>query len=1050
MTPKLARAVRPLVGSLLLSLLTAAAASAQQRGTVRGRVTDSTGTRPVADAQVTVVGSQLGALTNAAGDYSIQNVPAGSRQINARRIGYTAKTATVTVTDGGSVQANFSLDRQAAQLSQIVVTAFGQQTEARTLGSAVQTVQGSAIAETQRPNFVNALQGRIAGVEVNSSSGVPGASASITIRGVSSISGSNQPLFIIDGVPLDNKTQNTNVLASDAPGSTTAFNNRGLDFTNRASDLNPEDIENVTVLKGPEASALYGIDAANGAIVITTKRGRPGTAGFEYSNNFRAETVREAPEVQRVYGPTTVAGDLLGSFFYFGPQYAPGTTFYDNVDGFFQTGLQQTHNIAFSGAAVDNRANYRISTSYLRQEGVIPTSKYGRVNVNGTSSGQVTNWLRGDLSMIYANTDNTQPFKGSGGPLLGLLYWPGTDDARNWQTPSGQRRRITNLASASEQDNPYFALNKNRSETTNNRFFANLGFVVTPVRWGNVKTNVSVDNYANQTLVVRNPESTLGLSNNGVMDEATDVVRNVNGQALANLNRVALGGGFAFDGFVGTQVRDDKSSVDALAGLDFLDPNFVSINNTLPSKRQGRTTLSQRRLVGAFGQAQLSFRDYAFLTVTGRNDWTSTIPEVRNSFFYPSVSGSFVFTDAFPSLRRYMSGKIRGSYAQVGQDARPYADRPALESKLTVAGGYGYGFTGPNPSLAPESRRSAEGGLNVSFLDDRLTIDAAYYDWKRTDQIVNDIRGSYATGFILFNLNGASTTGHGLELQVTATPVRARRFSWDVQANFDRSRARTLALPNALPETYVSDTWLFGNVRNGTAPGLSTRSLTGFYYQRNKDCQLLIDPTTGLPLRSSVFVDAKCVNTRGETVVKGYDRNPNFQVGLTNTLRYRQATLSFLLDMRRGGDVFNATQHDLTTRGLSTLTLDRERPRVIDGVLRDGRENSDTPTRNAIVVTPAQSPLFYTGISEELFIERDINWVRLRDLSLRVQLPQRVIRNGSLFVSGTDLLLFTNYSGLDPVVNGNTAAVGGSGAQGIDFGNFPIPRGVNFGLRVGF
>jgi hypothetical protein len=229
-----------------------------------------------------------------------------------------------------------------------------------------------------------------------------------------------------------------------------------------------------------------------------------------------------------------------------------------------------------------------------------------------------------------------------------------------------------------------------------------------------------------------------------------------------------------------------------------------------------------------------------------------------------------------------------------------------------------------------------------------------------------------------------------------------------------------------------------GNVRNGTAPGLSTQSLTGWYYLRNNQGKLLIDPTTGLPIRSNTFIDA------------GYDRTPNFTVGLTNTLRYRRTTLSFLLDMRRGGDVFNATQWYLATRGLGMGTLDRERPRVIDGVLRDGRHNSATPTANSIVVIPSVQPNYYTLMSEELFIEKDINWVRLADLTLRTTLPSRFGRNASVFLQGTDLFLLTNYSGLDPVVSGNSAAVGGSGAAGIDFGNFARPRGVSFGITTGF
>jgi len=462
------------------------------------------------------------------------------------------------------------------------------------------------------------------------------------------------------------------------------------------------------------------------------------------------------------------------------------------------------------------------------------------------------------------------------------------------------------------------------------------------------------------------------------------------------------------------------------------------VNNT--STRTSRTTIAERRLLSAFGSATLNYRDYLYVTATGRNDWTSTIPVERNAFFYPSLSTSFIFSDAFPAIGKFMTGRLRAGYAEVGKDARPYAYRPSLEFKTTSYGGYGYGFTGPNLDLRPEFARSYEIGTELGFFQDRLGVDVAVYRKQTKDQIVNDIRGSYATGFILFNLNGAVTRNEGLEVTVRGTPVQTRSFSWDVLMNFDRARGKVLELPNALPESYVSDTWLYGNIRNGTQPGLSTRSLTGFFYLRNKDKELLIDPTTGLPLRSSLFIDA------------GYDRQPDFIVGLTNTFRYKKATLSVLLDIRKGGDVFNATEHFLTARGLSPRTLDRETPRVIPGVLRDGRENTATPTRNTIVVIPAVQTGFYTGMSEELFIEKDINWVRLRDVTFRYELPPALFRSreASLFITGNDLLLFTNYSGMDPVVNGNTAAVGGSGAAGVDFGNFPIPRGVNFGLKVAF
>jgi TonB-linked SusC/RagA family outer membrane protein len=946
-------------------------------------------------------------------------------------LGHEAADATVTVAAGQSVTRDFALATAALALDAIVVSALGQTTTQRAVATAQQTVKGTEIAETQRENFVNALQGRVAGVEVISSSGVPGASSSITIRGVSSISGSNQPLMIIDGLPVDNKTLNASGGPSNGGAFVTDFANRGVDFTNRAADINPEDIESLVVLKGPEASALYGIDAANGAIVITTKRGKPGTGGLEYSNSFRLESTRARPEIQQVYG---VSGVGTTTFLYWGAPYDEGTQFYDNVEGFFQTAMTQKHNLSFSGAAADNRINYRLATSLTDQNGIIPGSTYDRINLTGASQGQVNRWLNVDLSMNYTYANNAQPFKGAGGPLIGLLVWPSTDNASDYLTPAGNRRRVTDRSA--EVDNPYFNVEKNSITSRNNRLIANLGFVLTPFSWGNLRTNLGTDSYTNQNQILRHPESTFGNSVNGVIDAATDVTRNNNAQAVLNFNRQPLTGGIAISGLLGSAVNDYRSHIDAIRGQDFLEPDFVSVNNAL--LRTNQTTITQRRLLSGFGSATLDYNRYLYLTVTGRNDWTSTIPRERNSFFYPSVSTSFIFSDAFPAIGDFMTGNLRAAYAQVGKDARPYAYESFLVSQNTSYGGYGYGFWGPNPNLRPEFAQSYEFGTELGFFDDRLGIDATVYRKETTDQIVNDVRGSYGTGFILLNVNGASTRNEGLELTLRGTPVLRDRFSWDFLVNFDRSRGRVLALPRELPEAYNSDTWLYNNVRNGVQPGLSTRSLTGAFYLRNDRGDLLIDPTTGLPLRHSTFVDA------------GYDRQPDFTTGITNTLRYGRASLSFLVDIRKGGDVLNATEHFLTARGLSMRTLDREQPRVVKGVLRDGKENTDNPTPNNIVVVPALNNNFYLAMSEELFIEKDINWLRLRDVTLRFGLPQRFGTNASVFVTGTDLYLLTNYSGLDPVVSGNTAAVGGSGGMGIDYGNFPMPRGINLGIRTSF
>ena len=1028
--------MKRLLPTLLGLVLVAGQAFAQQR-TITGKVTSEQGTS-LSGVSVTVKGTSTRTSSNNQGDYTI--AAEAGQVLQFRLIG----TGLVERPVGTDDVINVQLRRVALDLDAVVVTALGETAMQRSLGTAQQSVGGGAIAQTQRENFFNALSGRVAGVDVTSTSGVPGASASIVIRGVSSISSSNQPLIIVDGLPMDNRTLNTGVLASDK-SSTTAFSNRTVDFSNRASDLNSEDIETVTVLKGPEAAALYGIDAANGALVIRTKRGRAG-GGVQYSSSMRIEQTRASYQLQRTYGPSSVSGGVLGSFQYFGGPYAPGTQFYNNIDGFLRTGVSQKHSLSFSGATADNTINYRVATSIDKQEGVVRSSAYSRVSLTGATQARVNNWLSTDLSMTYTNVNNDQVYKGtcgtigtcsSIGPLMGLMVWPQTDNASDYLTPSGLRRRLTGLSAGDEPDNPYYNVARNPINAKTNRLLTNIGVIVSPFSWGTIKTNLGADNYTNQNQLVRDPQSSLGFPSNGLLDQADAITRNLSALTVLNINPRAITPSLSISGLVGNQVNDFKTTTDAAVGIGFLDPNFVSMNNT--TIRSPLTTIEQRRLVSFFGQAVLNYKDFWYLTVTGRNDRTSTIPQPRNSFFYPSVSSSFIFSDAFPGIRRFVTGKMRIGYAAVGKDARPYAYRPALQYKTTAYGGYGYDFTGPNLALKPEFKRSVEGGVELSFLNGRLGLDATVYRATTKDQIVNDIRGSYGTGFILFNLNGASTRSRGLEMTIRGTPISRPAFSWDMTLNWNSSGSVVTKLPGQLPESYVSDTWLYGNVRNGVQVGLSTMSLTGFFYLRNTQGKLLIDPASGLPIRSATFVNG------------GYDRQPDFTVGFGNTLRYKRFTVDFLLDIRKGGDIFNATEHYLTTRGLSMETLDRDQPRVIDGVLRDGRENTN-PTPNNIVIIPSSNPLYYTGMSEELFIEKDIKWLRLRDVTLRYEIPGRILgaKNASVYLTGTDLFLITNYTGLDPIVNGNTAAVGGSGAVGIDFGNFPMPRGVNVGLSVGF
>lgn len=1022
------------------SLLFAFQALAQQV-TVTGKITSTEDGQPIPGASVKIKGTANAVQTAPTGFYSIKANTGDVLQFTY--LGRVMQERTVST----SLVINIALAEDAKALNEVVVTALGEKVQRRSLGNSQQEVKGADIAGTQRENFINALQGRVAGVEVNNTTGVPGASTSITIRGVSSISGSNQPLFIVDGLPIDNKTLNTSAFVSDN-SATTALANRGVDFTNRAADINPEDIESLVVLKGPEAAALYGIEAANGAIVITTKRGKAGQGSINYSNSFRVEKTGNLPEIQQQYGIGQGGVSAAGSLVYFGPQYAPGTLLYDNIEGFFQTAFTQKHNLSFDGGSQD--ISYRVSTSYTDQNGVVPNSDYERLTLNGSVNGKLNDWFKIDLSLNYSYALNNQPRNGAGGPLLGLLLWPQEDDAKNFLTPAGTRRRFTTATDlTSEAENPYFSVNKNKVNSINNRITSNFGFTITPAKWINFKSNIGIDAYNNRNLLLSHPESSRGLNRNGILDIANDNTRNINVQNLLSLTKQNITSDLTIDATLGNAISSSKSAIDSQYGEGFLDPNFESINNTTTTLRNAKSSIFQKRVFSFFGRATLAYKNYLYVTATGRNDWTSTIPDGANSFFYPSVSGSFVFTDvpAFKGLQSvFTSGRLRAAFAQVGRDARPYAYIPALESKTTTGGGFGYGFTGPNLALVPEFASSYEIGTELAFFNDRLGVDVALYRKITSEQIINDIRGSYATGYVLFNLNGGKTRNQGIELMLRGTPIKGKDFTWNVLANFESARGTVLALPNSLPETYVSDTWLYGNVRNGNSIGYSTRSLTGYFYLRNNNGDVLINPATGLPLRSNIFIQGY-----GE----GYDRQPDFTVGLTNSFTYKNFSLSFLLDMRRGGDVLNGTENFLTQRGLSTKTLDRLTPRIVKGVFQDGLENTANPTVNNISVTPFYQNTYYSTQSEELFIEKDINWIRMKDVTLQYKLPadllsrQKFVKNASFFVTATDLFIITNYSGLDPVVNGNTAAVGGSGGAGIDYGNFPMPIGLNFGFKIG-
>ena len=1007
-----------------------------QERTVTGTVTDNNRT-PLTGVTVRVKGANRMTLTDASGKFSIR-MNAGET-LEVSYVGFAAQEIKPEGT-----QVSVVLQSGGKAMDEVVVTAYGVSRSRKSLGYSTPTVAGDDVSNTQRENFVNGLMGRVPGLSVNATSGNPGASSQIILRGIVSLDGDNSPLIVIDGLPIDNSTFNQGLLATNR-------NNRDQDYTNRAMDINPADIETYTILKGPEATALYGNLGASGAIVITTKKAKSGQGSVTYNNSFRFEKQLYFPEVQQKYSQGVSNGIYSGATRnYFGPAYAEGLQIYDNINSFFQNGFAQKHNIALEGGNAG--ITYRWSNEYTDNEGTIPNTRYRRFSTRLSSTATISPIVSVTTTLNYLNTFNRKANKGANGYLMSLLSFPSRFDVNEWQDVFGNRKLNTSDIYG-EADNPFWDVNRNINEDKTNRFLGNSTITLKPAKWLNVAGTFGADIATTEGMGVYHAQSFRGSGTSaaptgGRIEVYQQVARILNGSLTATATHNF--GDFNNTYIIGANFNDYNYNTNAQVGEKMYDPNFYSINNTLPTTQRTKNTVNRFRGFGTFAQAVLGYKSLVYLTLTGRMDAASRLMPSTPYFFYPASSVAFNFSDlpSFKELPWLTYGKLRASFAYTGKEPRTsYVTKPRLLPQSSTGGGFAYDITtGGNDKLKAEYSKNFETGIELQFFKNRLGLDFTWYRLHSFDQIIAP-RLSYGTGYVIKYMNGGEVINKGVEVQLTGAPVRQTDFKWDMIVNFTLNRGTVGKVAEELPEYYNSDTWLQNGVRGSVFPGASTGSLGGWVYDRNNKGDVLINPTNGLPwLKNS-----------SDFYVIG-DRTPDFLVGFINKFTYKNFNLSFLLDLRKGGDVYNATQYTLYTTGLSMKTLDRETPRVIKGVFRDGLENTDNPTENNIAITPYFNTSYYTsttnGVAPEQFVEKDINAFRLRDITLQYYFPKsafanlKTIKDLSVFVTATDVFLITNYSGIDPDSNGNTPGTGGLGGYGIDIGNMGRPLGFNLGLRV--
>ncbi|SHJ73426.1 TonB-linked outer membrane protein, SusC/RagA family [Hymenobacter daecheongensis DSM 21074] len=1039
---------------LVLGVLLASPGRAQSLRTITGTVTASADRTPLPGVTVLVKGTTTGASTGPDGRFTVQAAP-GSTLIFSF-IGYTSQERVL----GDETTLEVGLKENATELNDVIVTAYGIKQERRQINYAVQEVKAKDIIESRQNNIVNALQGKVAGVSVNSAGGGPGEGAAIVIRGGTSLDGDNQPLFVIDGVIMDNSS----FVESTNPGGGSAFNGilgRSVGTTNRAADINPEDIASMTVLKGPAAATLYGLRAANGAVIITTKRGQSGRTSIVYRAQYSIDEVNRLPKLQGRYQQGSTGQFDPTTRRSWGPQFADGQPIYNNLEDFFRTGKAAQHFLTASGGT--DKATFLVSASRLDQTGVVPGSKYDKTSLRLNSTVRLTPKIGVEASANYLNSGGERPVQGpglfgsSGGYLVSILNWPRNDDMRVAYNPNGSRRRLLGAFSGAgaddDADNPYWTVEQNPQTDRTNRFIGNATATYDPLEWLGVRYTLGTDFYQERTRSVRAVGTSLRDNQNGGIAETVNFNRVLNSNLLVtarhrfseNLNSTLV---------VGNTVEQNKNEANDFLGLIFATPNFVGINNTV--NRNVLQRFSTRRLVGNFGRLNVDAFNQVFLELQGRYDMSSTLPRpdkkknFGKGFGYGSVALGYEFTRTLglgqSNILNY--GKLRGSYANVGKDTSPYRVDSPLVTATYIGGGYRNGFFGSNPILKPERTGSFEAGLDLQFFQNRLGLDMNVYQSITSDQLIAP-RVSQAAGFILQYINGGKVRNRGIEVALSGTPVKLNNgFSWDVLANFYRNENRTLALPSVLSVVYQSDAFVIDFAEGGAFPDKALTSIGA------SDWNYVTDASS--PYYGQRVIGASGYPTVNANFVYAGNRAPDYTLQVTNTFAYKGLSLAFLADFRKGGLVVNGNDWSATRSGLSERTLERGKQVTFPGVVATtGSDGTVTYTPNTRTVELSET--YYRNILGTVgtaFIE-DGSWARLRYATFSYTLPakllgDKIIKGVELSVTGRNLVLFTPYSGVDPETAAAGAGVRGGGSSGFDYGGVPATRGVDMGLRVSF
>ncbi|TVQ85309.1 MAG: SusC/RagA family TonB-linked outer membrane protein [Bacteroidetes bacterium] len=985
-----------------------------QERQITGTVKDITDDTPLIGVTVVVKGTTHGTTTDIDGNFTLTVSPGDI--LVFRFIGM--QTQEILIQDQRVLQVMMQPD--VATLEQVVVTALGIRREERTLTYNVQSIQSEELVASRQENLVNALQGRVSGVQITSTSGAPGAASEIILRGATSVDGDNQPLFVIDGVPVSNASV------------------RGT--TNRAADINPNDIESISILKGAAAAALYGIDAANGAVIITTKRGKEGVVTVGLNSSTTVSQVGLLHDVQNTF--TTGAAGLYNprTFSHWGPLFRRSDNVYNNLNNFFQTGVSTKLDANVSGGS--ENLTYYLALSNLDDQGIVPNTNYGRRSALLTGTANITDNLSVTTTANVIKTGNSYGIvPASGGWMANVYRWPRWDNMEEIYNPDGSERNVWipvsgNLADV--PDNPLWVADNNIRRDEVDRTIASINLNYDINDWLTLNYIAGRDFFMQHFKAV-SVWGSAGSAHEGAISEFNRESEKITSTIILTADR-KITDDLTITALVGNNLQSDFARNTFNEGERFRNPTLHSINN-LQEKRASQST-AQRRIVGVFGDITLDYNRFLVLGVTGRNDWSSTLPLENRSFFYPSYSFAFIPSEFFEgNLANVLSfAKLRASYAQVGKDAPPHRLTQTLTQFFGINSGWRNDPFAGNPILKPEITTEFEIGVDLRLWQGLFHVDFTYYQRKSDDQIIQP-RVTPVTGAILQTVNSGSVENKGIETLIRSNIIRRDNMRWEASLNMFGNRSRLTKLFGDLVEFPVTYGQVSSQAIASSWLGEPLFGIVGTDYARTEDGTVIVDKD-GYPV-----IDSE----------KRYigNREPKLYYGLNNNFRYGNFEISFLVDGAYGAEIMNATSQFLLSSGNhSMLEKYRNREFVFNGVVEQ-EDGSFVPNETPIILDREffQSVYILAGSN---FVEESY-WIRLRNVNLVYFLPENWtgrlgMKEASVNLNFQNIWLWTNYSGGDPEVNnaGPGGGASGAGTMGVDYFQVPHRKAVTMGLNLRF